>query len=558
MKKILSEEKRESVWFAILVNLIVLGSLLLVFRPSFETNDDMAIALFINGAKGSYDAHLIYANYVLGMILAGLYRICGRFPWLALFQYASLFLSFTAVFYVTVRRLKNSSSVWLSLFVIWIFAYDGYIRLQYTKTAGIVSAAGILLLLYAAETAKRTRLALALGYLLSMIGFMLRSQQFLAELALMSGIGLFLLLERPERHAGQTVRRLIRCAVSFGLLLVLIVGLSLTDRYAYRSPQWQEYLEYNELRTELLDYGFPDYSENKESYQKLGINRTAYRLYRGWNHADTEKFTPEIMRELIALKQPRTFNAQLLRDFLKEVPYKLIQRTSFCCLLLILLYVFFWGRHTKCTAATVLYELLLLAALYLYLYYDGRYLYNRVDVGLWFAAILVLLWTYSQGKHYFNSQAGLAFLAATVLFTSVLWKDTWRSNTASALEKMQEERATLESIGSDKEHLYVVKSGAISFAKGYGAFDHVPYGISQNILLLGGWPALTPGYRALMETYGVTNPYRDLPGSEKLYLVDRDIDTTMDYIHKYYDDTAQAVLVSEYPNCNVYQITSGK
>ncbi len=550
------------VCFALLANLLILVTLLILFRPVYETNDDMAIALFVNGAKGSYDAHLVYSNYLLGLGLSVLYRLTVRLPWYALAQYAALFLSFTAILYVAARRAKNSSVVWLTLTAIYFFAYDGYIRLQYTKTAGIVSSAGILLLLYAAELEKKRRGLLVCGYLLACLGFMYREQQFLAELALMSGVGVFLLLEGADKTsrfeaAGGLRRRFLRCAAIFGALLVLVGCLHLADRYAYRSPQWQEYLEYNDLRTELLDYGFPPYAENKEVYQELGINRTALQLYRGWNYVDTEKFTTETMRRLIALKEPRRASLQLLKGFWDEVPIGLLQRTSFCCFLLIAAYSILWGKHTKYTAATRIYELALVTLLYLYQYYTGRYLYNRVDVGLWLAVTLVFLWVFEQGKAIFDHRAGAALLITAALLSQGIWKGTWRINSEAAVGSMLEKRAVQESIGADKEHLYMVKSGAVSYAEGYGVFDSLPYGVAQNILSLGGWPALTPGYRELMETYGISNPYRDMIGNEDVYLVDRDIDTTLKYIHKYYDKSAQAVLVSEYPGCKVYQVVSG-
>ena len=71
-----------------------------------------------------------------------------------------------------------------------------------------------------------------------------------------------------------------------------------TDSLMYRDPQWQEYQKFNNLRSELLDYGFPDYESNKASYQDLGISREAYELYRTWNFNDPDKFTTEVMESL--------------------------------------------------------------------------------------------------------------------------------------------------------------------------------------------------------------------------------------------------------------------
>lgn len=48
---------------------------------------------------------------------------------------------------------------------------------------------------------------------------------------------------------------------------------------------WRE-LEFNQLRSQLLDYGFPDYESNKELYKELGISKEALELYKTWNFND--------------------------------------------------------------------------------------------------------------------------------------------------------------------------------------------------------------------------------------------------------------------------------
>lgn len=548
------EKYQDRIWFCIVVNILVLAAFLVIFRPVFETNDDVAIALFVNGSNGASDAHLVYSHYFVGAVLSGLYRVSASIPWYALMQYAVLFSALTAVTFVTVNRLKNPSAPWIALIILLFFAYEGYVKLQYTKTAGIVSSAGILLLFFSAEQSRIRWKPLLCGYCLACLGFMYRKDPFLVALALMTGIGAFLVFDSCEIRQGRFGRYFLKLAGIFGLLLVLIAGLYLADRFSYRSSKWQEYIEYNELRTELFDYGFPDFEVNKKAYRKLGINKNAYGIYRGWNYMDTEKFTPDVMRELIALKEPGKFNRELLVRFLKDVPPNFVTIPCFYCFLLILIYGLFWSRRAGNTVLAVVWEIILLGTVYLYLYYQGRYLINRVDVGIWFAATLVILWTYSAEKCRLTNQTGAVLFLSVCCILQNTWRKDWRVNTTEKRQQMQQERAVIETIHNDSEHLYLVKTGTISFAKSYGVFDAVPYGMAQNILALGGWPAYTPGYREKMEIYGITNPFRDMIRDEHIYLVDKDIDSTMKYINTYYDETAQAILVTEIGNYPVYQI----
>ena len=53
--------------------------------------------------------------------------------------------------YVLINRLEGISGLCLSLILVCGFGYEGYIHLQFTKTAGIAAAASVFLLLYVLE-----------------------------------------------------------------------------------------------------------------------------------------------------------------------------------------------------------------------------------------------------------------------------------------------------------------------------------------------------------------------------------------------------------------------
>lgn len=119
--------------FAIAANLLLLILLLLIFRPIFETNDDIGLMNLVNGAKKVYDPHMVYSNYVWGLILSVCYRICQWMPWYTLGEYALLFLAFTAIAYVIVCRAGNLSSLWIGILTISVFGYEGYVKFRIQK-----------------------------------------------------------------------------------------------------------------------------------------------------------------------------------------------------------------------------------------------------------------------------------------------------------------------------------------------------------------------------------------------------------------------------------------
>lgn len=549
------KQKYRKISVALISNLLILGAMAAFMRPSFETNDDIVFAELGSGLRGVKDAHLVFQNYGLGMIYRLLYGVTGRLPWYTIVQYMILFAAFTVVTYVLISRLGEISGLCLFVILACGFGYEGYIHLQFTKTAGIAAAAAVFLLLYLLEQEKYSWWGIAGGILLAVIAYMYREDQFWASCGLMAGAGLLFLFDL-RKYRNKKLRRLGICVLTFGVLLLSVFGVDRWDSSKYRSAEWKEYQEFNQLRSELLDYGFPDYDSNQEIYEELGINREAYELYKSWNFNDTEKFDTEVMKKLVDLKQKRPLTIRTVTAFLRRFPSDLLRMPMFYFFAVFAVLWLLCGKKDVCSVISVLAECLLLVAVYFYLYYQGRYMVNRVDVGLWFSACLVMLWIFSSGEvRYMNTKVSvLLCMICVVLGQFMMYKD-WRLATSSIPEARVSQRAVLETIGTDKEHTYLAKSGMLSEIVCYGPFDRMPENLLDNVYWFGGWECRTPGYTRAMEVRGIINPYRDVVNNENVYLVDDNIDLTLKYIRQYYAENAEAVFVKTIGNVDVYQIT---
>ena len=549
------KQKYRKISVALISNLLILGAMAAFMRPSFETNDDIVFAELGSGLRGVKDAHLVFQNYGLGMIYRLLYGVTGRLPWYTIVQYMILFAAFTVVTYVLISRLGEISGLCLFVILACGFGYEGYIHLQFTKTAGIAAAAAVFLLLYLLEQEKYSWWGIAGGILLAVIAYMYREDQFWASCGLMAGAGLLFLFDL-RKYRNKKLRRLGICVLTFGVLLLSVFGVDRWDSSKYRSAEWKEYQEFNQLRSELLDYGFPDYDSNQEIYEELGISREAYELYKSWNFNDTEKFDTEVMKKLVDLKQKRPLTIRTVTAFLRRFPSDLLRMPMFYFFAVFAVLWLLCGKKDVCSVISVLAECLLLVAVYFYLYYQGRYMVNRVDVGLWFSACLVMLWIFSSGEvRYMNTKVSvLLCMICVVLGQFMMYKD-WRLATSSIPEARVSQRAVLETIGTDKEHTYLAKSGMLSEIVCYGPFDRMPENLLDNVYWFGGWECRTPGYTRAMEVRGIINPYRDVVNNENVYLVDDIIDLTLKYIRQYYAENAEAVFVKTIGNVDVYQIT---
>ena len=548
-------QKRRSPGFAVCVNLLAMAVMVLLMRPSFETNDDIVFAEFGSGLRGVKDAHLVFQNYILGLLYRLLYQVTGRLPWYTIVQYAVLLAAFSAVTYVLMNRLEGYSGLYLSVIFLCCFGYEAYIHIQFTKTAGIAAAAAVFLLLHLVSRERFALWEFLWGIGLGFMGFLYREDQFWASSALMAGAGVYFLLTLKKKYSGKMLRKLGICAGSFIILLISAAAAGAVDSYMYNDSQWKEYQEFNGLRSKLLDYGFPDYDSSAETYQELGISREAYELYKTWNFNDPEKFTSETMEKLVREKTGRTFHISQVVSFLKRFPSDLSKLSmAWFGLVFLAVWLIFAGKSFS-AVISLAFEGILLCAVYFYLYYQGRYMVNRVDVGLWCSVCLVILWIISD-RRLRAEKTGIFLCAAVLAASQFMWKDDWRITTSSIPEARVSQRAVLETIGTDKDHVYLAKSGTVSEIVCYGPFDRMPENLLDNLYWLGGWECRTPGIIEKMEEHGIVNPYRDMINNDRVYLIDNQIDLTLAYIRQYYDRNAEAVFVRTLGNVDLYQIKS--
>ena len=138
--------------YALTVNGITLLAALFIFRPFFEENDDAFISMIAEGAYGTREVHLIYANVILGYVYRFLYSLCPIIRWHSVLQYVFIFTALTAFTYV-IRAVccgsghEDTGKVLPIVFILAVF-HESYVSIQYSKTATLVSVIGYVLMVY--------------------------------------------------------------------------------------------------------------------------------------------------------------------------------------------------------------------------------------------------------------------------------------------------------------------------------------------------------------------------------------------------------------------------
>lgn len=501
----------------------------------YDTNDDAIMAAISYGYYGQPEGMLVYIHPLLGGLLAAMQRTVPGVSWYLWMELGLLLVSMAALFRLVLDREEGAWAL-PALTVLAVYLVYGLLfRMQYTKIAGCAGAAGMLLLFRAVEE-RQGWASHALGLLLALSGFLLRDTAFFMVLIPMAGVGLWYLIR--YLRAGEKKQALALIG-TFLLLFALCGGLMAFDRLT-RDPAWDHYRRFNALRTELMDYGFPDYGENRGLYESLGISEADLALYQSWDFGDPERFTIPVMEALVEAKQPRAFSLGAVVSCLKSSVQGILRYDFAACLLLGVL-LWLW-RTNRAGLLLGLYELAALFATEGYLLYTGRGLRERVDAALVLAVLAVLLTvcTGSRQRKPLTPGAGI-LLSAAILLGQCPGLLSRKDDAMARYVGAAHLHAAYQVMNRDKQTLYITRTDELPP-------DRMPgrqggFGYYGNIATLGGWLTESPYALDRYARFGVTNPFRDLVDADHILLVSNDPEPVLRYIRAHYAENARLVEV---------------
>lgn len=558
------KKNKARLWFSALLNLVILVLLLMLCVPIFETNDDAAMRNMIKGYSGAPSPYIIYMNYILGTLLVALYNFSVAIPWYEILFYIFIFCSLTGITYVFLNRKCTVFSVSILVIFLAFFGFEGYVLLQFTRVASLLTASGMLLILWGIiEQPKNTGGIVWFGILLSFLGTLVRFNQALLIIAIMSSIGVALILSKKEMVTRVYIKKLGFCLLCVLAVLVAAYGTDILNDSKYTGEEWDYYKAFNSARSVILDYGIPGYEEIAEELSEIGISEADLKLLKSWTFEDWDVFSLETMQTLAALRQPTSISIPTLDHW----RYTLVRGvwdipTFYCFLLFFLLWILF-GKHEKAHILSVAYLCVVILAIYFYLHFFlNRILQPRVDYGIYLSACLCLmLFMKSEGK-WLSKKIWTPIAALAIIFSFAIGDHYLHIRLWNPPFYNQELLDSLEVSAADKDHLYMTKTiTEANILKPYTAdkrlfTSHPEPSTGINIYGLGGWNSRLPLNNQRLSLYGITNPIRDMVDNEKVYFVGPDYTDLISFIEAHYGNEVDVQLVKYIGNTPIYRFVS--
>ena len=528
---------------ALLLNAVFLVLTVLFVRVGFESNDDPTLAAFVDGQMAQSTPYIPYINIVLGWLLKLVYDLLGRdAAWHTFCQYALLFAGLTALCFAVCEKVGVRRGLAVGAVLLLFFGVDVYCAINYTKTAAVCTVGGMALLLGAAEREGRRASLFVPGAVLAVLGFMLRMMEFLPCFAITAALAL-----RPfwdilaEKESGR-FRRVLRLALPFVLVPAISAGLYAVNEWAWSKEPWSTYHEFDKIRVDYSDYGRPAYRDMPDAYDALGLSEADVQLLYDGDYFDPDTFSGELMAAIAEARDerfPHPSAGECLGLFLDKALPGFFAELPVYGLLLVLALWLAAGEHRLRDLLSLACAAALFGRAYLYLIYRGRYLVARVDLGLLLALAAAPALTLKREKLERERMLTLAVLLLAFMTSYYLTRDSFRS---AELEDRSETRAAYEELLKDDKHVYLAKLDAVTDGL-WSPFEPVPAGYWDKIVLLGGFDCLHPTIMENLALYGVSNPYRDCVGNNKVYLIEDNVELTLRFIREHYEPRARAVPV---------------
>lgn len=540
---------------AILLNIALLAFAVLFVGINYESSDDYVISERIVAGY----AFVGYVNYYLCEAMIFLQNI---FRGVNIYIVSQLIVCCAALSIVTkmfIDRVTDKIMYIILAAALVFYTADLYSLVQFTKTAGLLSAAG-LLLLSDCVIFKRGIGYYAAGIILFALAIAYRFEMIIFAVGYAGLFALFWLFENRKElvPGGYLKAKSICCYVLTAVLLAGSCGIyALSEMKNYSTKELEDYHEYNHYRYSYVDYAiYNDYEKNPDRYEETGLTKDDFYLIRKWYFdydgaasLDNLKKIKKIYDDTSATEARPP--VQILTKTLGMVYRHARKRSVLGCHLLLLIALAIYA-FVKCRRKTWLYILALGAAtfvLYFMLNHMGRAIY-RVLFIIDLCATMWMLYCVAEknapheafSEEPERSAAHERFITgASMLICAVVLAVSLFGVRAACAKSLSKHNAIKvmtpdieEIVREDKDHAYVFstldKRYDVDYLKPLKAPELHP-----NVFTFGSWGTKSPYLNDRMKEYGLNNVFSDIIDNEDVYVIDNSNAEKMeDYLNRWY------------------------
>lgn len=540
------------------VNILFLLLSIFIIGTNYETSDDFVIAERIVAGYpfvGYVDYHLCLLMISLQKVFVGInVYIC-----LQILMSCAALIVLTKIF---MDRVQDRVLCAVYLIVLAFYSADFYSLLQFTKTAGLMAAVG-LLVITDSMAFKRGLGYFILGGLIFAIAAAFRFEMVIFAVGYAGLYLLFWLFENRKNLIKDGYfkwSRILCYIVAICLLAGTGAMFLLSEKQNNSTKELKEYHDYNYYRYSYVDYSvYDDYKEDPDAYNSTGLSSNDFYLMRKWYFDYDGAASFDNLKAVKKAFDGRSAGkkrppVKILKKTLREILSKMRKHSVIGCHIMILfilaLYAFLKGKLKSLPYILALG--ISTFTLYFALNYMGRSIY-RVLFIIDIAATMWLIYFIAARSHVkgsseseqqndsehsttdFNIKGVSVMLFVAVLTVSGLGLQSVNQKSKSKHASIKVNSQDMEEIlENDREHVYVFSTLDKCYDRSYLQPVKAPRPFN-NVFTFGAWGTKSPYLMDKMKNVGLDNVFGDIIDNEKVYVIDNsNADRMEEYLNKWY------------------------
>lgn len=559
--------KKYEYYVLMMINILEVIVLQICNCIHFETNDDEWISDITSGILGFQEYRIRYLNTIYLKIVVMLDKICSGKNWHGILMTATVLVSFNCIIYVVHRLKKKIQNCYLiTMILLHIAVIPFYLKLQFTRTSAMGIIAGLTVITYSyGNEIKKNRFS---GYL---VGTVLVVWASLIRFDNVYAVGLIfapsLLVYLYDSLKKKDYFRILELCIVGICCLGLVFGCRIYNRNIYKYGDYKVWDDFDISRSELMDFGWPEYVDYEEFYASENISENSFMNYILWDLEDPDYINVESMKRIIEQKGYSVigFNGENPKLLRATIPYftsvvipKFTTYTIFWIFIGTIIIILFWGYRSGFIIWSSVGAFTILQIVLSYMQRGGN---ERVDAGLFMALITVLLLNGDISQDRIRSlrlkrtsYGGVALLIIISLCLII----KGQINEFRREEALKAKQGIIRLSCEDKDNIYLTPE-LDRVPLSFSPFEAFPVGYSSNYLTYGGWITGSPLKTYQKRINNITNMYRDIVDREDVYLVlmDQNIDLKLDYYREHYGNDINAILVRRISGVHMYKIVHG-
>ncbi len=258
----------------------------------YATNDDAGIMHAIIGYETGEPASFhLFIHGLLLWTLGGMTRLFPGLPWFSYWQIGMLALAGLVIAKSIMQSfVKYRKPLWLGAVTAAVFLLSLCLKyavsITFTTTAALLGAAAVLQMLSIEHDRGAKRVITGMAGALALVGlsYILRLD---ALMPVIGFCGLAWLFGCWEDYGFGKKRSLKPMLVSLGMAVVVLGALLGVRQFELTRPGVQEYIAWQNARTEVMDYIDPA-NVPQEAYEMVGWDETTIAMAKNWCFLDSD------------------------------------------------------------------------------------------------------------------------------------------------------------------------------------------------------------------------------------------------------------------------------